>query len=176
MVATEIHGSALRAPRDGLKVTERRGGYVFSEDGEIAPAQAMGRLLGFSLILAGLGLLAVPVGVGMVVKLGIVAGLVVLGGIFAMRPGPAPRMELEVDLDKRLLRRRRLAATGQAQLVAQWSFDAIEGIDVDGGAGRGALFVLTRGRKEALLRGAPEALRGAARRIGADLLRTRRAV
>ncbi|SIN88946.1 hypothetical protein [Vannielia litorea] len=160
---------------EGLRITERLGGYVLAEDGEIAPGQAMGRLFGVSLIVAGLGLLVLPVGVAMVTKVVIVAGLVVTGGIFAARGGAAERMELEVDLEKRLLRRRRLCGSGRAQLVAQWSFDAISGIDVEGETGRGALFVQSGGRKGAVLRGAPEALRDAARRIGADLLRCRKA-
>ncbi|MBY6047531.1 hypothetical protein [Vannielia litorea] len=170
MASIEMHST-----REGLRITERLGGYVLSEDGEIAAGQPMGRLLGVSLIVAGLGLLAVPMAVGLLTKLVIGVVLIIAGGIIAVRASRAPRMELDVDLEKRLLRRRRLTASGQAQLVAQWSFDSISGIDVEDDAGRGALFVQSAGRKGAVLRGAPDALREAARRIGSDLLRGRQA-
>ena len=170
MASIEMHSSDM-----GLRTTEVAGGYIVSETGEIAPARAMGRLLGFSFIVAGLGLLVVPVGAGLTAKLVLAIGMIVLGGIFAARAGQAPRMELVVDLEKHCLRKRRVLGEGQSELVAQWRFDTISGLNVEGETGRGALFVEAGPRRLALLRGAPSALRDAARRIGADLVRARKA-
>lgn len=177
MASIEMHKTdvraALQSAATGLRTTERVGGYVLSEDGEIAPGRAMGRLIGFSFILAGLGLLALPVVAGAIGKAIIAVALIAVGGFLATRAGKAPRHELEVDLEKRILRRRALTVEGGTRLVAQWSFDEISGLDVEGAAGRAALLLQAGQRRGAVLHGAPDALRNAARRIGADLLRAR---
>ena len=136
----------------------------------------MGRLIGVSLILAGLGLLALPVVAGAIGKAMVAVALIAFGGALVMRPGKTPRIELEVDLEKGLLRKRELTAEGGTRLVAQWSFDEISGLDVTQEAGRAVLVLEAGKRRGPVLRGAPEALGQAARRIGADLLRSREVV
>ncbi|QDC09763.1 hypothetical protein FHY55_11115 [Oceanicola sp. D3] len=177
MASIEMHKSDVRAALQsavtGLRTTERAGGYVLSEDGEIVASRVMGRLIGVSFILAGLGLLALPVVAGAIGKAIVGVALVAGGGFLATRSGKTPRGELEVDLEKGLLRKRELTTDGGTRLVAQWSFDEISGLDLDSEAGRGVLILETGKRRGTVLRGAPDALRHAAQRIGADLLRSR---
>ena len=180
MASIEMHkgglGAALHSAATGLRTAERVGGYVLSEDGEIAPGRAMGRLIGASFVLAGLGLLALPMDAGTIGKAVIGVGLVVGGGIIAARAGKTPRLELDVDLERRMLRKRELRPEGSTRLLAQWSFAEITGLEVKGQGGRAALVLESGTRRGAVLHGAPEALQGAARRIGADLLRAREAL
>ncbi|MDF1872985.1 hypothetical protein [Vannielia sp.] len=166
----------LHQPEAPLRTREVTGGYVISETGDRAPARAMGRFLGVSFIMAGLVLLAVPMGGDLTVKGLVVLGLLIAGGILAVRAGTGGRMELEVDIARGVLRRRRVVSKDRAHLVAQWGFDEVLGLDVDRKHGHGALMVDLGGKRRALLSGDADALRAAACRIGGDLLDARQTV
>ena len=152
-----------------LSYRQTTAGYVLSEVQRVGVPRLAG-VLGGAMVVAGLGLLFVPLTAAWVIKTLVAVFLLVTGPLLSAACQARPITELEVDLNRQLLRKRRVDARGQAHLVAQYDFAGVSGLKVEGKGGRARL-VLQAGENERwLLMGAAEALQSAARRIGTDLL------
>lgn len=153
------------------------GGYIVSEVEDRVPWGAVGRFIGGACGLAGLVLLAAPVGPDFLLRAAIGIAVFLTGALIIARAGRAGRQEIEVDLARGVLRKRRAAGGGQVPLVAQWRFEEITGLELRGQGARAVLEVEAGpGRRRDLIRGERAALEALARRLGGDLLRARQAV